>query len=211
MRARIALLIAGSLGLWLLMSYPAHVLGGEAAVFESAVAVALCLVPTVATLAWAGMAANARARDRCDVRVEGPVREASVLLRLVPNPLPTAWGGGSAAVDRGPLALLECRHGAVGELAGRSVCGLRERRALRCIGVASDPRGQWGPIGHKDEFCAQSPGFDRKIRGSAVRVDKTQSLRFAGYSRAIGLVARVIRVGEVPGSNPGAPIAGKPC
>jgi hypothetical protein len=40
------------------MSYPAHVLGGEAAVFESAVAVALCLVPTVATLAWAGMAAN---------------------------------------------------------------------------------------------------------------------------------------------------------
>jgi hypothetical protein len=34
-----------------------------------------------------------------------------------------------------------------------------------------------------------------------------QSLRFPGISYAKALVARVIRVGEVPGSNPGAPIA----
>jgi hypothetical protein len=32
-----------------------------------------------------------------------------------------------------------------------------------------------------------------------------QSFRFAGISYTAGLVARVIRVGEVPGSNPGAP------
>jgi hypothetical protein len=56
MKRRLGLLTAGSLALWLAVSYPARLLGGESAVVYSAVAVALCLAPTLATLAWAGWA-----------------------------------------------------------------------------------------------------------------------------------------------------------
>jgi hypothetical protein len=56
MRRRLGLLIAGSLGAWLLLSYPAYRLGGESALLHSSVAVGLCLLPTALTLAWASWA-----------------------------------------------------------------------------------------------------------------------------------------------------------
>lgn len=48
----VGLLIAGTLALWLATAYPAHLLGGQAAVVYSAVAAGLCLVPAVGTLLW---------------------------------------------------------------------------------------------------------------------------------------------------------------
>jgi hypothetical protein len=48
----LALLVAGTTGFWLLLAYPAHLLGGESALLFSAVAGLLCLVPAAATLAW---------------------------------------------------------------------------------------------------------------------------------------------------------------
>jgi hypothetical protein len=50
---RLGFLVAGSLLLWLAVVYPARQLGGDEAVFLSAVALALCLVPAAATMAWA--------------------------------------------------------------------------------------------------------------------------------------------------------------
>src|SRR5262249_27536463 len=52
----LGLLVAGSLLFWLVLAYPARLLGGDAAVVFSGVAALLCLVPTAATLAWAGRA-----------------------------------------------------------------------------------------------------------------------------------------------------------
>jgi len=48
----LGLLVGGSLTFWLVVAYPAWLLGGEAAVVFSAVAGLLCLVPTAATLLW---------------------------------------------------------------------------------------------------------------------------------------------------------------
>jgi hypothetical protein len=53
---RIVILIAISLTAWLVVVYPAFVLGGEAALIHNSVALALCLAPTVATMLWAGWA-----------------------------------------------------------------------------------------------------------------------------------------------------------
>ena len=50
---RLGILVAGSLLLWLALVYPARQLGGDEAIFLSAVALALCLVPALATMAWA--------------------------------------------------------------------------------------------------------------------------------------------------------------
>ena len=61
-------------------------------------------------------------------------------------------------------------------------------------------------IGHRAHLCAQSPVIRRNIRGSEVARSDRQNARFAGISCWPELGARVIRVGEVPGSNPGAPI-----
>lgn len=47
----LAILIAGSVGLWLMALGPAWWFGGSASVTHSAVALGLCLVPAVATLA----------------------------------------------------------------------------------------------------------------------------------------------------------------
>lgn len=54
MSRRLAWLIGGGLVAWLLVLYPAYSLGGVQAVVDSAVALALCLVPTTLTLAWTG-------------------------------------------------------------------------------------------------------------------------------------------------------------
>lgn len=58
MRKQATLLILTSLAFWVAVSYPAFVLGGESALIYSAVALLLCLLPTVATLLWAGWAWN---------------------------------------------------------------------------------------------------------------------------------------------------------
>jgi hypothetical protein len=50
---RMGLLAGGALACWVVVIYPARLLGGEAAVVQSAVAAALCLAPSLATLAWA--------------------------------------------------------------------------------------------------------------------------------------------------------------
>ena len=56
MTRRIGLFLGGCLGLWLLTFYPGQLLGGEQALVYSLVAMGLCLVPSVATLAWASWA-----------------------------------------------------------------------------------------------------------------------------------------------------------
>jgi hypothetical protein len=48
----VALLVGGSLALWVVIAYPARVLWGDSAVVLSGVAGLLCLVPTAATLVW---------------------------------------------------------------------------------------------------------------------------------------------------------------
>ena len=50
---RIGILIGCTLLLWAAAAYPAWLLGGEQALAYSAVAVALCLMPTALTLLWA--------------------------------------------------------------------------------------------------------------------------------------------------------------
>jgi hypothetical protein len=57
-KKRLGFLIAGSLGFGVLAAYPAHTLWGETALVYSAVALALCLVPTGATLLWADRVAD---------------------------------------------------------------------------------------------------------------------------------------------------------
>jgi hypothetical protein len=53
---RLGLLIGGTLGLWLVVALAGRALWGESFLLYSATAAALCLVPTIATLAWAGWA-----------------------------------------------------------------------------------------------------------------------------------------------------------
>ena len=52
MKGRLLLLMAGSMTLWVVLSYPAYLLNGDEGVLFSAVAAILCLVPTAATLLW---------------------------------------------------------------------------------------------------------------------------------------------------------------
>jgi hypothetical protein len=55
-KTRLALFVTCVVTLWVIVAYPARYLGGNAALAYSAVAALLCLVPTVATMAWAGWA-----------------------------------------------------------------------------------------------------------------------------------------------------------
>jgi ABC-type spermidine/putrescine transport system permease subunit II len=50
---RLVILIAGTLLAWGAAAYPARLLGGDAGLIYSAVAAALCLLPTALTLLWA--------------------------------------------------------------------------------------------------------------------------------------------------------------
>jgi hypothetical protein len=61
-------------------------------------------------------------------------------------------------------------------------------------------------IGHTGDLCAQSPQIARKIRQPEDVPRLAEVARFAGSSCIAAVGPRVIRVGEVPGSNPGAPI-----
>ena len=60
MTKRLLLLVLGALAFWLIAVYPARLLFGDAAVVFSAVAGLICLVPTVATLAWSQRALQGR-------------------------------------------------------------------------------------------------------------------------------------------------------
>lgn len=53
---RVSILVGCTFGVWLVTGLPAHLLGMDAALPYSLVAVALCLVPTALTLAWADWA-----------------------------------------------------------------------------------------------------------------------------------------------------------
>lgn len=80
MKKRLGLLVAGTLGTWLLAVYPAHALGGEPAVVYSLVAVALCLLPTSGTLLWAGWALDQTTEQQLALLLGGMgVRMAFVL------------------------------------------------------------------------------------------------------------------------------------
>jgi hypothetical protein len=92
-----------------------------------------------------------------------------------------------------------------------AVWGSRSAAAVRSVQLRAGPG--WRPlpashakstIGHRAHFCAQSPVIHRYIRGSDVAYGDRRNARFAGISGRPGLGARVIRLGEVLGSNPGA-------
>jgi hypothetical protein len=51
-KGRLLLLIAGTVVLWVLLSYPAYLLGGDDGLLFSAVAAGLCMLPTAGTLLW---------------------------------------------------------------------------------------------------------------------------------------------------------------
>lgn len=53
MTRQLALLVGGTLGLWLLAAAPAWLLGGERALLETVAAALLCLLPMIATMVWA--------------------------------------------------------------------------------------------------------------------------------------------------------------
>ncbi len=54
MNSRLALLIGGTLGLWVLVFIPARLFLGEITTLYTSAALALCLIPTAATLVWSG-------------------------------------------------------------------------------------------------------------------------------------------------------------
>ena len=56
MNKRVGLLVAITLTAWALLAYPAQLRWGETALVYSATAMGLCLLPTAATLLWAGWA-----------------------------------------------------------------------------------------------------------------------------------------------------------
>ena len=55
---RLATLLGGSFAFWVLLAIPGSYVWGESALVCSALAAALCLVPTALTLAWASWASN---------------------------------------------------------------------------------------------------------------------------------------------------------
>jgi hypothetical protein len=80
MKRRLGLMVAGSLLAWLLVAYPARALWGWQAVAYSAVALGLCLVPTLGTLAWGGWALDQAPEQQVVMLLGGTgVRMAFVL------------------------------------------------------------------------------------------------------------------------------------
>jgi hypothetical protein len=51
----LGLLIAGTVGLWLLICFPARLAWGDSAVLQSAVAAVLCLIPMSLTMVWCSL------------------------------------------------------------------------------------------------------------------------------------------------------------
>jgi hypothetical protein len=58
LKLRLAVLISGCIGLWMLVAFPAYYLGGEPGLLFSATAAVLCLVPAAATQLWADKVAG---------------------------------------------------------------------------------------------------------------------------------------------------------
>ncbi len=61
---RLVIFLGVSLTFWVLVAVPARHLWGDTALTYSAVALGLCLVPTAATLAWAGRALHGGAEQQ---------------------------------------------------------------------------------------------------------------------------------------------------
>jgi hypothetical protein len=79
-KTRIGRLILGSLAVWLVALYPAQVLGGRTALVYCTVALGLCLVPTVVSLALVSRAARWPPEYRLAIILGGTgVRMALVL------------------------------------------------------------------------------------------------------------------------------------
>ena len=80
MKKRLAILVGGSLALWWVLAYPAYHLGGVPGLVSSAVALGLCLAPTVATLVWANWASGSSPEQQLLMVLGGTgVRMAFVL------------------------------------------------------------------------------------------------------------------------------------
>lgn len=78
----LALLVGGSLAFWLLLAYPAWLVGGAAGVIFSAVAGALCLVPTVVTFLWCAGTARGTPEQRLLAVMGGSGARLAVVLGI---------------------------------------------------------------------------------------------------------------------------------
>ena len=94
---RLGILVGGSLLLWLALIFPARQLGGDEAVFLSAVALGLCLIPAAATMAWALRAGTSPESQLLMILGGTGVRMGIVLggglllTRLYPESFPSAF------------------------------------------------------------------------------------------------------------------------
>jgi hypothetical protein len=94
---RLGILVVGSLLLWLAILFPAYQLGGDEAIFLSAVALSLCLIPAVATMAWALRAGTSPESQLLMILGGTGVRMGIVLggglllTRLYPDNFPAAF------------------------------------------------------------------------------------------------------------------------
>jgi hypothetical protein len=77
---RLVYLIACSVGLWLVVAYPALYLGGEAELLYSTVALGLCLVPAAGTLAWLDSVAEPSSEQRLFIVLGGTGLRMTVVL-----------------------------------------------------------------------------------------------------------------------------------
>jgi hypothetical protein len=76
----LGLLVGGSLAFWLVVAYPAWLLGGSTALVFSAVAGLLCLVPTAATMLWCLRAALGAPEQQLLATMGGTVVRLVVVL-----------------------------------------------------------------------------------------------------------------------------------
>ncbi len=127
----------------------------------------------------------------------GPLRPAAVFLRLVAHARAPARGRGARALDRGRLAVGERGHG----VCGAGLPRVPPRHAAESgQGSTTDGRGEVGDWA-QSAISVPNPRESTAISGSEEADSKRQKYRFAGIS-CLPPGSRVIRVGEVPGSNP---------
>jgi len=93
----LGILVVGSLLFWLALIFPARKLGGDEGVFLSTVALGLCLIPAVATMAWALRAGTSPESQLLMILGGTGVRMGIVLggglllTRLLPDHFPSAF------------------------------------------------------------------------------------------------------------------------
>jgi len=152
-------------------------------------------------------ARDAGAGDLGAARVARALRPAAVLLRLVAHARSPARGSCIRAVEWWRMAGRERCRQPVRNLGYRARCGIRRgRRRSGDCGLRAG-RADWA---HRRLVCPIDRNRPQIRRSEEVR-RPTHFEQFAGISTAMTAGPRVIRVGEVPGSNLGAPITEKPC